>query len=1278
MHSNKTLVVFGVLCAMILGLANSGLHPVGGSNGYTGAPGDSSCSSCHSGSNPNINGEVSISGLPATILTGGQYTITVTVTNPNGNAVKAGFQMVALTGTNTNAGSMTNNSPNTEILTVFGGKKYFGHAPALDFPASNELSYTVDWTAPATTGSNPIIKFYASAVIANGNNSNSSDRVVLTNVQIPIMSSGNSLAASITNVFNASCSNSSDGSALATATGGSTPYSYSWNNGVNTAQNNSLPPGLAIVTVTDNTGTTATASATISSPPALVVSAFGSTVCQGATNGTASSVASGGAGSHFYNWSNGSTGSSIFNLPAGTYTVTVTDGNGCTKSANAVVTTSPNMVISESIINVTCNGFSNGSIFSSISGGTPGYTYLWSNGSTQNNISGLQAGNYTVTVTDAVLCTKTKSFTLTQPTPLLAGISNQVNVTCFGLHNGSATVTSSGGTPAYSYIWPNGATGTGFSNTQNNLAAGNYVVTVTDIFDCTTTVNFTITQPAMIAITALSLNPVSCFGNNDGSIEVVANGAVGNTSYIWSNTQAGPSIAGLTAGTYTVTVTGSGNGCTQTASYTITQPAALSIQTGIINQVTCFGGNNGSISPGITGGNGNNAYLWSNGASTPGLTGLVSGTYTLTVTDLEGCSATKAFVVPQAPAISIALVQTSNATCLGAANGSLSVSASNGNVPYGYLWSNGATNAVNTNLTAGQYTVTVTDNQNCTSSAVFSVSANASFTINLLDQTNLDCFGDSSGVIHVTSNDQFTYTWSNGVSTASNTGLPAGAYTVTATDAAGCQSVPLQVTISQPLPIVSTLVAADTLLCPGAVDGFITPEISGGTDSLEFEWSVGSSSLALDSLGAGIYTLSISDENNCLVTYSYEVKEAEAIVISDAAIQSVSCFEESNGSIDLSVTGGYGELEYQWLNTNNTTSDPDSLTAGIYALVITDEIGCMLTDTFVVNQPDSLYAAVVVTNESGAGNNDGSIAVTPTGGTGPFTITWNTGASTFILDSLSPGIYFYEIADFNGCTTEGWGIVSGGACSLTAVADVVQPTCFNSYDGAINLTIQGNFDAYTVTLFDGNEILSLPLDSLNTGTYTVVVSDSLQCSAIIPNIVLASPYAAIVLDSLHIRQPTTPTSNDGVIEAEVAGGEGGLSYLWVKDSILIGTNPIIGNLSVGTYTLIITDSVSCQLVVQNIILQAINQNEEVVRSAIQIYPNPVPGELIIHNTSGIAIESIQLRDISGRLMHTDASIHREERILYSLRDVTNYRAGIYLLRILQNGKWINKKITLIE
>ncbi len=588
----RTSSVAILFAALIIGLSNSSLHPTSGSGGYTGAPGDSSCGNCHTGNNTNLDGDITIDGLPATIETGETYTLTVTITNPNGNAVKSGFQMVALNGTNGNAGTMTSPSANTQIR-VAGGKNYFGHSPAQNFPSSNTLSFTVDWTAPATAGSVPLIKFYACSVIANGANGNQNDKVVFTNVQVPIQSVTVPLSLSITDVEGVSCAGLSNGMATATVGGGTPPYTYSWNNGINTATNTTLPAGNASVTVTDNAGNSINANTNIPSPSPIITSTSGSNICLDAENGTASVTATGGTGTKTYTWSNGQTGNSISGLSSGTYFVTVEDANGCTGTNAAVVGIIPNPVYTSSVIDVLCHGTATGSISLTLQSPPSGITYNWSNGAASVSITNLAAGSYSVTVTNASGCSATSTYSVTQPDPLLATAIQQNQILCFGGETGGVLASANGGTPPYSFVWSTGATGTGLSHSVSQLPAGSYGVSITDQKGCLTQASQAISSPPLLVLEATNADTFLCPGESNAFIELGLTGGTLPYQLLWSNGATTAKVEDLASGLYSVTVS-DGNQCTQLGQFEVIA-SALSIDSILVTQPSSATSNDGLL-----------------------------------------------------------------------------------------------------------------------------------------------------------------------------------------------------------------------------------------------------------------------------------------------------------------------------------------------------------------------------------------------------------------------------------------------------------------------------------------------------------------------------------------------------------------------------------------------------------------------------------------------------------------------------------------------------------
>ncbi len=475
---------------------------------------------------------------------------------------------------------------------------------------------------------------------------------------------------------NITCNGLTNGSATVSASGGS-GLTYNWTpgnpSGDGTATVTGLSAGTWTCTVTNSCGNSNSTNFTISQPSSLTLSTASQTnvSCFGGSNGVASvNNASGGTAGYSYNWTPGNpTGdgtTSVSGLVSGTWTCTVTDANGCTASQNFNITAPSALALTtNSQTNVSCFGGSNGAAsVNTATGGTASYTYNWTPGNPSGDgttsVTGLTAGTWTCTVTDANGCTATQNFNITAPSALALTTNSQTNVSCFGGSNGAASVNSAtGGTASYTYNWtPGNPSGDG-TTSVTGLTAGTWTCTVTDANGCTATQNFNITAPSALALTTNSQTNVSCFGGSNGTASV--NTATGGTaSYTYNWTPGNPigdgttSVTGLTTGTWTCTVTDA-NGCTASQNFNITAPSALALTTNSQTNVSCFGGSNGAASVNTaTGGTASYSYNWTPGTptgdGTTSVSGLSAGTWTCTVTDANGCTATQDFTLTE-PAI---------------------------------------------------------------------------------------------------------------------------------------------------------------------------------------------------------------------------------------------------------------------------------------------------------------------------------------------------------------------------------------------------------------------------------------------------------------------------------------------------------------------------------------------------------------------------------------------------------------------------------------------------
>jgi gliding motility-associated-like protein len=435
--------------------------------------------------------------------------------------------------------------------------------------------------------------------------------------------------ASTTINSNVSCNSLSNGQATASATGGTTPYTYTWNTGATNASISSLVAGTYSVTITDNNGSTDSTSVTITEPTVLASSAsITNTIdCNGSTNGQVTASATGGTTPYTYAWNTGGTSALETSLGAGTYSVTITDQNGCTDSSTVVIIEPIVLVTSASTTaSVSQTGFSDGSASASATGGTTPYTYAWNTGGTSALETNLGAGTYSVTITDQNGCTDSASTVVSVLPSFSASIPTNTNISCNGLTDGTATATPNGGSTPYTYLWSTGAT----SAFINGLGIGTYTVTVTENGGLTATSSVTLTEPTALVSSATITSTLSCNGDSDGQVTASATGGTSPYTFAWNTGGTAALETNLGASTYSVTITDQ-NGCTDSSSVIFTQPTALSI--------TATTGTD-SIDISVTGGTSAYTYTWNNGATVEDLNNIPSGTYTVTVTDANGCTDT--------------------------------------------------------------------------------------------------------------------------------------------------------------------------------------------------------------------------------------------------------------------------------------------------------------------------------------------------------------------------------------------------------------------------------------------------------------------------------------------------------------------------------------------------------------------------------------------------------------------------------------------------------------
>lgn len=1005
------------------------------------------------------------------------------------------------------------------------------------------------------------------------------------------------------------CNGGATGSINTSISGGTTPYTYAWSNSATTSSLTGLSADSYTITVTDANGCSQSETATIAEPAALDITSVNITpsACAGGSNATIAISINGGTTPYTYAWSNGQSTSTATNLNSGSYTVTATDANGCAIDSTIAIAPTVNPIsITLSTTNAACFGSSTGEISATVSGNTGPYTYSWSNGNTTSTISNLAAGTYNLTVTNTSGCTNTATTSLTQPTQLVASITNTVDQSCSEANNGTATVSANGGTSPYTYAWPNGAT----TETVTGLAAGNYVATVTDANNCSSTATATINLlPSNLTASISLINNVSCNGQSNGALTGAGTGGNGALSLTWSTGANTDTITSLSAGAYNLIVNDTA-GCADTTSITITQPNALNLSLSN-TPVVCNSTSTGTISSNRTGGTTPYSYQWNTGATTSSLASAAAGTYTLTVTDANGCTISASSTVTQPTAIAVSNVQTTQTTCAGGNDGALSVSIGGGTTPLTYAWSNGATSLAQTGLSAGSYTITVTDGNGCTKTSEVVIQPTDSVDLNLTI-ANVTCFGSHDGIIVSSPQDgtaPYTFAWGNGSTTSARVNLDGGFYPLTVTDANGCfTSQNIEITeATQPI-VISNAVSTD-VDCFGDSTGTASLNVSGGITPYSYTWSNGMTSGNPTNLTAGTYQITIEDFNGCIGYDTVSISENPEIIISSLVGTDVTCYGGNDGSATVTAAGGVGSISYSWSN-GNTGNAATNLTSDTFTISVTDGLGCLVSNEIFIEQPDSFNVQSVLTNIACNSSSTGSINLTVTGNTAPYTYTWSNSVSAANNSNIPAGTYTVQIEDANACSTSATYTLSQPDSISITLDSTDGILCNGDATGAVYISVNGGVSPYTYAWSNTSQTTQ-DITSLDGGVYEVSVTDSNSCIKTM-SVTIAEPAAlSITVDS--VMNVSCNGAADGSGFTSVSGGTTPNTFAWSNTS---QTTEDISGLTPGAYEVTVSDANGCTDVTQITITEPATLVASMVSSSNANCFGSTDGEIVAIGNGG--------------------------------------------------------------
>ena len=984
--------------------------------------------------------------------------------------------------------------------------------------------------------------------------------------------------------------------------------------------------------------------------PALVISQPGQlnaavsktdvTGCYGNNNGAITiSSPSGGSGAYQYSINGGSSweaSGTYSGLVAGTYDVRIRDAAApsCTRILNsALVITQPaqlNGTVSKT--DVTCNGGNDGSItISGASGGLGAFEYSvtgypWQAAAT---FSGLPAGTYNVFIRDAgnPSCQRTLAtgLVISQPAVLTATVA-KTDVTCFGGSDGSISITSpAGGHGTYEYSINGGSSWQSAGN-YTGLPVGSYNVQIRDAAypSCFVVLNpaLTITQPSLLSA-AVAKTDVTCFGGNNGTI-TISSPSGGHGSYEYSinggsSWQVSGNFAGLIAGTYDVRMRDALYPVCSvilSGALVINQPAQLTASLSKID-VSCHGGNDGVISiSGAAGGHGTYEYSINGGSSWQAsgvFAGLTAGTYDVRMRDAAypACSVVlnPAYQITEPPALT-ATIATTNVTCHGSADGSITISnAQGGHGTYEFSITGGISwqsSGVFTGLPAGFYDVRIRD----AAYPICSTILNPALEITqpglltaVISSADVTCSGGSDGSITLSGaqggHGHYEYSISGGTSWQANgsfTGLPSGSYDVRMRDAdfPGCFVVlNPALTINEPLPLSGTVNKTDVTGCYGNTNGSISVvSAAGGSGSYEFtidggvSWQV---SPVFNNLAAGTYDVRMRDAvaprcekilDNALTIFQPQELYGET------SFTDVACHGEASGTITIGNTsGGSGSYEFSINGGTTWQASPSfgALPAGSYTVMMRDAAtpSCVLVlmDPLLISEPEAISLTINKKDLRCNGIPDGILSITASGGTGAYQYSIDNGLNFFPagdFSNLSAGNYPIAVKDGNGCRVD-------SAVALIEPDPIVilnevseDETCYHSGDGWIHIFASGGAGhlIYSidggVTYFDNGGLFS----NLSEGNYQSAVRDDSACFVTGNFLPVLSP-PELIISGVSSNNVTCHGAGDGTITISASGGTGTIRFSIDGGANYLNNGGFFTNVPAGNYSVMITDSIGC-------------------------------------------------------------------------------------------------------
>lgn len=972
------------------------------------------------------------------------------------------------------------------------------------------------------------------------------------------------------------CFGDSTGFISLTASGGTGLLSYSIDNGVTyqaLPNFTNLPTGFYHIKISDQNLCTADTIIQLTSPDDIAAT-FNITNanCQQA-NGSISINAQGGNGTLLFSLNGGPLSQQTYfgSLPAGTHQLQVRDAMMCSKNIFAQINTISGPTIDSVITqNLNCFGINSGTISILASGGTGVLGYSINNQPfiSNANFNQLAAGTYHVTVTDSAGCLVSGFVQLTTPSTIQ--VNTTVSNPACGQNNGSITVQLAGGTGTLL----TSLNGSSYSNLTNysNLYAGSYTLKIKDANNCEVQRTIPLSNILAPKLIGSVLKQVKCFNANDGEIKILASGGTGALTYSIDNgvtTQMSNTFSSLTAGAYSASVIDQNN-CRSDTVITLLQPDSLQLLLTITPE-TCSSGN-GSITVSSTGGT--SPYLFSSDSgqtfyNVAGFTQLVSNNYYLVVKDSKNCRTLNQVNVADLTGPQIISLTTANVSCFGLQDGAVHITTAGGNGTLSFSTNNFITQQTDTffnSLLPGNYTVYVSDTNNCKTNHPFTISQPTPVQNNITS-AQPTCFGYNNGSLNVVANGgtpPYDILWSSGSTDFNLSGIASGQYLFTVSDANNCNKSD-SIYLSSPTALAANHTTQNGT-CSGSANGSAWVSVAGGTPPYQYNWSpiAGNTNYA-NALPAGLYTVDITDKNGCTLTEQIQIVTPVPIA-NTFSKNDVSCYGGSNGTLIANTTGGTAPYSYLWSYQQQTNDTIQNLPAGSYTVTITDANGCDNIFTEQISAPQQIKPNSTITNVSCNGLSDAIVALNVQGGVAPYSYLWNNGTTQSTNANLTAGIYVVTVTDANGCIRVKAFTITEPLPILLSI-NLVDTICIGQ-QATLNAIAAGGTGTYNWLWNNQATSSTILVTPTATTSYFVSVTDSNNCPSKTDSI------SVNVFPPLGIAATGTDTICEGqstVLSSIANGGNGGpYSYLWSNgsDSSSVNVFPTVTT----TYSVSITDN----------------------------------------------------------------------------------------------------------